>query len=77
MKIVEISWRNFNSYGNQIQKIEFERDQGDLFLLLGGNGKCLSPNTEIQVEIEDESIKEEFVKFISKKSLPSPLDPDI
>lgn len=47
MKIVEISWRNFNSYGNQIQKIEFERDQGDLFLLLGGNGNGKSTIAEV------------------------------
>ena len=37
MKINNIEFKNFASYGNQIQKIEFE-DQAQLYLTLGKNG---------------------------------------
>ena len=37
MKINSIEFKNFASYGNQIQKIEFE-DQAQLYLTLGKNG---------------------------------------
>jgi exonuclease SbcC len=47
MKILEVSWKNFNSYGNQIQRIDFENDKGDLFLLLGGNGHGKSTIAEV------------------------------
>ena len=79
MKILSVEWKNFNSYGNQIQRIDFENDKGDLFLLLGGNGhgKCLSPESEIEVEIEDEKIKLEFLEFLSKKNQQPPLPPNI
>lgn len=79
MKILEVSWRNFNSYGNQIQRIEFGRDQGDLYLLLGGNGngKCLNPETELEVFIKDEETRKKFMSFLESRSLPKPLSPDI
>ena len=74
MKIISVEWKNFNSYGNVVQRIDFDSDRGDLFLLLGGNGhgKCLSPDTEIEVEIENEELREKFLEFLSKKSLPLP-----
>jgi ABC-type Mn2+/Zn2+ transport system ATPase subunit len=71
MQINEISWRNFNSYGNITQRIDFQNDQGDLYLLLGknGHGKCLSPDTIIEVEIEDPEIQSKFLRFLREKSL--------
>ena len=47
MKIQSIEWRNFNSYGNTISHVEFENDQGDLYLLLGGNGHGKSTIAEV------------------------------
>jgi exonuclease SbcC len=47
MKIQSIEWRNFNSYGNSISHVEFENDQGDLYLLLGGNGHGKSTIAEV------------------------------
>jgi DNA repair exonuclease SbcCD ATPase subunit len=38
MKIEEISFKNFASYGNQIQTLEFDKDKSSLYLVLGGNG---------------------------------------
>lgn len=38
MRIDSIEFKNFASYGNQVQKIEFERDFSELFLTLGKNG---------------------------------------
>lgn len=47
MRIQTVEWKNFNSYGNQIQKIEFEKDSGDLYLLLGSNGHGKSTISEV------------------------------
>lgn len=47
MKILSVEWKNFNSYGNSPQRIEFENDKGDLFLLLGGNGHGKSTIAEV------------------------------
>jgi exonuclease SbcC len=47
MKILSVEWKNFNSYGNQIQRIDFDNEQGDLFLLLGGNGHGKSTIAEV------------------------------
>jgi len=38
MRIDYIEFKNFASYGNQAQRIEFEEDQSKLFLTLGKNG---------------------------------------
>ena len=38
MKIEEISFKNFASYGNQTQTLQFEDSKSSLYLVLGGNG---------------------------------------
>jgi len=38
MRIDFIEFKNFASYGNQLQRIEFEEDASELFLTLGKNG---------------------------------------
>ena len=38
MRIDYVEFKNFASYGNQMQRIEFEEDQSKLFLTLGKNG---------------------------------------
>ena len=47
MKIISTEWKNFNSYGNSLQKINFEDDLGELYLLLGGNGHGKSTIAEV------------------------------
>jgi exonuclease SbcC len=47
MKILSVEWKNFNSYGNVPQRIDFESDQGNLYLLLGGNGHGKSTISEV------------------------------
>ena len=47
MKIISTEWKNFNSYGNSLQKINFEDDHGELYLLLGGNGHGKSTIAEV------------------------------
>ena len=48
MKINSIEFKNFASYGNSIQKIEF-KDEAELYLTLGknGNGKTTIANSII------------------------------
>lgn len=38
MRIKSLQFKNFASYGNRIQNIEFEKGKGDLYLVLGNNG---------------------------------------
>ena len=38
MKIKSVEFKNFASYGNRTQVIEFDKDKSDLYLVLGGNG---------------------------------------
>jgi DNA repair exonuclease SbcCD ATPase subunit len=38
MRIEEVSFKNFASYGNSIQTLEFNKDKSSLYLVLGGNG---------------------------------------
>jgi len=45
MKIRNIEWKNFNGYGNVIQKIDFTKD-GQLYLLVGQNGSGKSSIAE-------------------------------
>ena len=75
MKILELSFKNFSSYGNKIQKIDFDPTKSELYLCLGqnGSGKCLDPDTLIEVNIEDEIIKEKFLFFLKDRNLPTPL----
>jgi DNA repair exonuclease SbcCD ATPase subunit len=47
MRISSIEWKNFNSYGNSLQRIDFEDQSGDLYLLMGGNGNGKSTIAEV------------------------------
>jgi DNA repair exonuclease SbcCD ATPase subunit len=38
MKIKKVSFKNFASYGNNLQTIEFDEERSFLYLVLGGNG---------------------------------------
>jgi len=65
MKIKKVQFKNFRSYGNDITSIDFDKNNS-LNLLVGknGHGKCLAGDTEIEIEIEDEEIAQDFFKFI-------------
>ena len=38
MKIKKVEFKNFASYGNRLQVIDFEKEKSNLYLVLGGNG---------------------------------------
>lgn len=38
MKLISIEWRNFCSYGNKTQRIDFPQEEAALFNVCGGNG---------------------------------------
>lgn len=65
MKINKLRWKNFMSWGNAWNEIDFDTQPG-LSLLCGknGHGKCLSGETEIEIDIEDVKIYNDFIKFI-------------
>jgi len=47
MKIKSIEWKNFGSYGNSNQKIEFDSNQGNFYLIVGGNGAGKSTISDV------------------------------
>lgn len=68
MRILDLEFKNFASYGNTVQKLKFEKDHNDLILLSGlnGAGKCLSGDTEVEIDIRDEKLYKNFIEFIKK-----------
>ena len=71
MIINSIGLRNFKSYGNNMQRLSFDKS-GGLILLSGinGNGKCLSPDTEIDIFINDKNIEILLLKFLENRIFP-------
>jgi DNA repair exonuclease SbcCD ATPase subunit len=47
MKIRSIEWRNVGSYGNNTQKIVFDDQQGNFFLIVGSNGAGKSTISDV------------------------------
>jgi exonuclease SbcC len=47
MKILSIEWRNFGSYGNSTQKLDFTNGEGNFFLILGSNGAGKSTMSDV------------------------------
>jgi DNA repair exonuclease SbcCD ATPase subunit len=47
MKIKSIEWKNFGSYGNKQQKIEFDGAQGNFYLIVGSNGAGKSTISDV------------------------------
>ena len=68
MIIKKLRFRNIKSYGNKIQEIIFD-DKGGLVLLKGTNGvgKCLSPDTEIDITIDDKEVELLLLEFLKNK----------
>lgn len=46
MKIKKVEFRNFNSYGNQMQTLDFS-DSGDFYLVIGDNGSGKSSLSDV------------------------------
>jgi DNA repair exonuclease SbcCD ATPase subunit len=47
MKIKSIEWKNFNSYGNRMQKISFDANQGAFYVVTGHNGAGKSTISDV------------------------------
>jgi hypothetical protein len=64
MQILSVTFRNFGSYGNKTLTLDLPKEPG-FFLIQGknGNGKCLSPNTKIEVLTDSHEI-EKFHEFL-------------
>lgn len=72
MIIKSISLKNFKSFGNNKQSVTFNTTTGDLILLSGKNGagKCLSPDTEIEILIDNEEAQKLLMKFLENRNKP-------
>jgi DNA repair exonuclease SbcCD ATPase subunit len=47
MKIKSVSWKNFGSYGNRLQKIEFSETTGAFYVVTGHNGAGKSTISDV------------------------------
>lgn len=72
MIIKSISIKNFKSFGNNTQKVTFKTNEGELILLTGDNGagKCLSPDTEIDISTDDEETRKLLLIFLENRKKP-------
>jgi hypothetical protein len=68
--ITKVSMKNFLSVGNKWTTVEFDKG---LFRVTGNNldnntkngvGKCVSGDTEVDIIIDDPSVKKQFLEFI-------------
>jgi hypothetical protein len=68
MKIEKLKFRNVGAYGNKEQEIKFS-DNGSLNLIVGrnGNGKCVHPDTNIDIEFMDPNLEMEYNNFIKER----------
>lgn len=64
MKITSLKFKNIGAYGNNFQEINFD-EHGSLNLIVGknGNGKCVHPDTIIDLAFESEELYNEFLKW--------------
>lgn len=69
MRIISAEYKNFASYGNKMQKIEFDNNEGMFYLVVGenGGGKCLSPDTRIDIIFDDPEQKKRFKTFLKNR----------
>lgn len=67
MKLIKLEFRNIGKYGNQLQTLNFH-EAGSLNLISGrnGNGKCVSPDTEINIKFKDSKTQRLFEEFLKK-----------
>lgn len=68
MKLESLKFRNIKAYGNNIQEIKFD-EGGSLNIIVGDNGfgKCVSPDTRLDIEFGDPAVEKEFEKFREKE----------
>lgn len=67
MKIISISWKNIQSFGNKLQTVELS-DEGGLWMVVGRNGvgKCHAKTTKLIINIENEDVRKKFIDFLKK-----------
>lgn len=64
MKLESLVFRNIKAYGNNFQEIKFE-EGGSLNIVVGDNGfgKCVGPDTRLEIEFGNPKIEKEFQEF--------------
>lgn len=74
MQINSIIFKNIASYGNEEQRIDFNAEHSSFYLVTGGNGfgKCLHPDTNINIKINDKELEKKFKQFLKEKHMPYP-----
>ena len=72
MIIKSISLKNFKKFGNNTQTVKFKSNDCELILLSGDNGagKCLSPDTEVEINVESNEIKKRLLIFLKNSKKP-------
>ena len=62
-ELIEVEFKNILSYGNKSTIYNFENYNHIALTAKNGSGKCLDENTEIDIEISDPIILDEFIKL--------------
>jgi recombinational DNA repair ATPase RecF len=68
MKIKKLKFKNIGAYGNKEQDIKFS-DEGSLNLIVGknGNGKCVHPDTNIEIFFKDYELEKKYLEFLNNR----------
>ena len=65
--IKSVNFKNFLSYGDYNNKIDFTRKQMTLINGKNGNGKCLHKNSTININISNEETYRKFIEWKKEK----------
>lgn len=67
IKFEKIKWRNLLSTGNIFTEIQLDAHQNALIVGENGAGKCVRKSTEIDIQIEDPTVYQKYLKFLAEK----------
>ena len=62
----KLRFKNFKSFGNSWNEIDFNGERLVAVLGKNGQGKCLDKNTVITIRSMDQTVMDELVNFINK-----------
>ncbi len=70
MRIDKLNFKNISSYGNKLQTLDFEKE-GSLNLIVGKNGagKCVHPDTEIDIKFESPDLEKEYLEYLDTENV--------
>jgi predicted ATP-binding protein involved in virulence len=62
-----VRYKNFLSTGNAFTEISLDKHPTTLIVGKNGNGKCLHPSTEININFINSDVEKKFKKFMKNR----------